>query len=67
MLPPLESQEQVSPQAGALGFTQAHRKPGVSKPWQERACANYNLHGLLTIDLGLQGGEGSRGEALGVL
>lgn len=52
-LPPLESEELVSPQAGALGFTQIHRKPGVLKPWQEQACANYNLCSLLTIDLGL--------------
>lgn len=55
----------VSPQAGAPGFVQTHRKPGVWKPWQEQALTNYNLPSLLTIALELSGGEGSQEEDSG--
>lgn len=62
---PGEQRAKVSPRPGALVSTQIPRKAGVAKPWQERACANYNPHSLLTRGLGLQGGESSRREGPG--
>lgn len=63
MLRPWRTEQRKSVyKPGALGFPQTHPKCGVLKPWQEQACANYNLCGLLTLDLGHRGGEGSWGE-----
>lgn len=65
MLRPRSTEEQKSVhKPGALGFPQTHPKPGVLKPWQEQACANYNLHSQLTVDLGLQRRKVPLGEGL---